>query len=384
MSGKGLGDLSDIAGKLREARNRKAGDAPAKKAGASAAPVATSSDGYLLISRDEIYSEKQVRVQFKRLKELGQTMRAEGQLQPIVVGQKNERGYPILAGERRWRASAPEFGDIPMLKVVIDTEERKGLKKATSQLIENIQREALTPFEIAAALKEYADAGWKNAQIAEELQMSDKWVSLHLSLNNVPDVVARLFEEDVCSDAETLNTLRKLYEVDPDRCAVICEAALQSGITRKQAMNALSDAKRAKEGPNDDDNQSNVKGPDGTHAEKTADAAPASKAGEGSGQDQKPAGELEGESKKVEQAIEKSKPGAQEKGKSSNATWTVRDPGTVNIVVNVAQDNDIVKGNLALDRVDSDSRYVWVRLVDGKTDYIRVHVSDIEIVEVIA
>jgi len=382
MTGKGLGDLSDIAGNLNAAKMRKAA---LKKATAKPGKDLKSvgelpSSGVLLISRDEIYSEKQVRVSFNRLKELGETMRREGQLQPIVVGPRTERGYPILAGERRWRASAPEYGNIPKLLVLIETEQRSGLKKATSQLIENIQREALTPFEIAAALKEYADEGWKNKEIAEELQMSDKWVSLHLSLNNVPDIVYRLFEEGACSDAETLNTLRKLHEVDPDRCRAICETALVSGITRKQAANALSDAKLSKDAESHAANirqEPVVPNPVDQYERDTGISVSSNEDSSANVGDQEQV-TTAGSSESVTKIT------AQELGKKEG-TWVERDPGSASIAVRVATDKDVVKGLLVLDRIDKDPTYMWVKVVGSpQGGFIRAHVSDIEIVEVLS
>lgn len=85
----------------------------------------------------------------KKLEELADSIKEHGVIQPILVV-KNEDGYNIVAGERRWRAAKlVGLKTIPaIVKDYTDT------KKKQVALIENIQREDLNVMEVASALKE--------------------------------------------------------------------------------------------------------------------------------------------------------------------------------------------------------------------------------------
>ena len=87
-----------------------------------------------------------------RIEELSKSIRSNGIIQPIVV-RKAEKGYEIIAGERRWRASQRAgLQKVPI--VVRDIPEDRMLAAA---LIENIQRENLNPIEEAQAYRRLAD-----------------------------------------------------------------------------------------------------------------------------------------------------------------------------------------------------------------------------------
>lgn len=81
------------------------------------------------------------------LKELADSIRENGVIQPIIV-QKKGSGYRIVAGERRWRASRlAELKVIPA--IVRDLTDQQAMEQA---LIENIQRADLNPIEEAYAM----------------------------------------------------------------------------------------------------------------------------------------------------------------------------------------------------------------------------------------
>src|SRR6185369_4074505 len=82
------------------------------------------------------------------LAELADSIRARGVIQPIVV-RAVDSGYEILAGERRWRAARiAQLERIPAVVRDVPDEAALGIG-----LIENIQREDLSPLEEAAGLK---------------------------------------------------------------------------------------------------------------------------------------------------------------------------------------------------------------------------------------
>lgn len=83
-----------------------------------------------------------------KLAELAESIKAQGLMQPIVVRPIGEKRYEIIAGERRWRAS--QLAGLEKVPCVIkDVGDEAALAMS---LIENIQREDLSPMEEAIAL----------------------------------------------------------------------------------------------------------------------------------------------------------------------------------------------------------------------------------------
>ena len=93
----------------------------------------------------------QPRVHFNEiaLRELSESIKRHGLLQPIIVVAKDD-GYMLLAGERRLRAS--KLAGFAKIKAIVADIESKNLRELA--LIENIQREDLNPIELAVAYKE--------------------------------------------------------------------------------------------------------------------------------------------------------------------------------------------------------------------------------------
>src|SRR5690625_1842722 len=94
-------------------------------------------------------NEYQPRTQFddEKIKELAQTLQTHGMIQPIVVRQKTDEQYEIIAGERRLRAAKLLGWETisAIIRNMSDTE------TASVALIENIQREELSVIEEAKA-----------------------------------------------------------------------------------------------------------------------------------------------------------------------------------------------------------------------------------------
>ena len=84
-----------------------------------------------------------------RLSELAESIRHQGVLQPLVV-RRVDHGYELIIGERRFRA-AQRAGLERVPVIVKDTTDAESLEMA---LVENIQREELTPIEEALAYRQ--------------------------------------------------------------------------------------------------------------------------------------------------------------------------------------------------------------------------------------
>ncbi|VAW43826.1 Chromosome (plasmid) partitioning protein ParB [hydrothermal vent metagenome] len=88
-----------------------------------------------------------------KLQELADSIHAQGILQPIVVRKLTTNKYEIIAGERRWRAAQlAKLSEVPVLIKQVSDQQTIAMA-----LIENIQREDLSPLEEAQALQRLID-----------------------------------------------------------------------------------------------------------------------------------------------------------------------------------------------------------------------------------
>jgi ParB family chromosome partitioning protein len=130
------------------------------------------------------------------LKELAESIRVQGVVQPIVVrpvgAVRGETRYEIVAGERRWRAAQLAGLDtVPSL--VRDIPDEAALAVA---LIENIQRENLNPIEEARSLAKLVEQfEMTHAEAAEAVGRSRAAVSNLLRLLELPDPARLLLEK---------------------------------------------------------------------------------------------------------------------------------------------------------------------------------------------
>lgn len=100
----------------------------------------------------------------EKLQDLANSIAMQGIVQPIVVRHISPEQYEIVAGERRWRAAQlAGLQDVPV--IIKEMDDRTAMAIA---LIENIQREDLTPIEEAKALKRLSETlSLTHLQVAE-------------------------------------------------------------------------------------------------------------------------------------------------------------------------------------------------------------------------
>ena len=135
----------------------------------------------------------QPRTRFNELEldELSDSIRQHGVMQPVVVRQ-TVRGYELIAGERRWRASQRAgLAEIPALVRDLDDQQVAALA-----LIENIQREQLTAIEQARALARMRDQfSMDQTALATMISSSRSNVANLLRLLNLSQGVQSMLEE---------------------------------------------------------------------------------------------------------------------------------------------------------------------------------------------
>lgn len=117
------------------------------------------------------------------LKELANSIKADGVIQPIVVRKVDDR-YEIIAGERRFRAS--KLAGLEKIPVVVkNVTDRKARELA---LVENIQREDLNPIEEAISLKTLMEEYKLTQQeLSDIIGKSRSYIANNLRLLNLSD-----------------------------------------------------------------------------------------------------------------------------------------------------------------------------------------------------
>ena len=156
--GRGLESLLGAApAPVRAASKAPAGEGPLGEAPVAANPAlkeAAGVEGAVLRALPIEQLERgafQPRQHFdeEALEELAASIRSQGLMQPLVVRPLDDQRFEIIAGERRWRAAQRAGLDrVPALVRSLDDQSALALA-----LIENVQREDLSPLEEAAALE---------------------------------------------------------------------------------------------------------------------------------------------------------------------------------------------------------------------------------------
>ena len=136
-------------------------------------------------------NQQQPRKYFEKdkLKELAESIKVHGIMNPIVARKKKEGGFEIIAGERRWRAS--QLAGLKQVPVILkEIEDKQSLELA---IIENVQRHDLNPIEEAAAFKKLMeDYGLTQAEVAQRLGKERSSVANTVRLLLLPPEVTQL------------------------------------------------------------------------------------------------------------------------------------------------------------------------------------------------
>jgi ParB family chromosome partitioning protein len=204
-----------------------------------AAPTDTFSTGITELDIDRVSPNRyQPREHFDgdRLDELAQSIRENGIIQPIVVRPMGEE-FQIVAGERRWRA-AQRAGLRRVPAVINHVTDEKLLEIA---LVENIQRQDLTPVETAKALRLLLDEhGLTQERLAERVGMKRPSVTNYLRLLQLAPPVREALEEGRLD----MGHARALGGLDDQAAqAELCKTVLQGGLSVRQVEKLVARAK---------------------------------------------------------------------------------------------------------------------------------------------
>ena len=151
--------------------------------------------------------------------ELAASIAASGLIQPITV-QRLGDGYQIVAGERRYRAHKllAETGrlDPPVIRAIV----KRPMDECTTlveAIIENLQREDVSPLEEADAFGRLRDAGMTSAEIAEKVGAAKFRVDWRLSLLGLSDTARSMFAANQIDRQQALEIAKLPTPADQDR-----------------------------------------------------------------------------------------------------------------------------------------------------------------------
>ncbi|ERL64620.1 nucleoid occlusion protein [Schleiferilactobacillus shenzhenensis] len=162
-----------------------------------------------------------------RIAELADTIKEHGLLQPIVLREYEADHYEIIAGERRYRAVRTlHWQDVPAIVQKMNDEET-----ASMALVENLQREQLSPIEQArayAALMKLNDLTQEG--LAEQMGKSQSFVANKLRLLKLSDAV----QEALMDGTITERHGRALLQLDDLQQQLALHKVLQDSLNVKE------------------------------------------------------------------------------------------------------------------------------------------------------
>lgn len=139
------------------------------------------------------------------LVELADSIREHGVLQPILVRPVGSQ-FELIAGERRWRASRmAQRESIPAIVVEFDDETALEVS-----IIENLQREDVSPLEEAAMFRKMTDLGYSLRQLAQKIGKDKGYIENRIRLAEAPAEIRELvsLRKDTLSHAYELMKVR--------------------------------------------------------------------------------------------------------------------------------------------------------------------------------
>ena len=167
------------------------------------------------------------------LKELADSIREQGIVQPLIVRERNGQ-YELIAGERRWRAS--QLLKLPEVPVIVrEADDRAVLELA---LIENLQRENLNAIEEALGYSQLAEQfNLTQEEIAQKVGKSRTVVANATRLLKLPVSVQGFIREGRLSVGHAKVILGLAGEADQTHAA---ERVIKEGLNVRQTEGLIA------------------------------------------------------------------------------------------------------------------------------------------------
>jgi ParB family chromosome partitioning protein len=182
-------------------------------------------------------SARNPRRSFDGIAELAASIAEHGLLQPVVVRRCGRDGYELIAGHRRLEA-VKTLGWSEISAVVRDETEEQAY---ILTLVENLQRDDLTPNEEAAALEVLVrERGWSTRQVGEAIKRSPMYVSRRLRVFEDPVLAPRVLRHEL-----SVSTAEELLRAEPEQRTELARQAVDERWERPQVRAALAERNAA-------------------------------------------------------------------------------------------------------------------------------------------
>ncbi len=167
----------------------------------------------------------------EKLGELAESIRVHGVVQPVLL-RPDDGDYEIVAGERRLRAA--EMAGLESIPAIItDLEDQEMMEVA---LVENLQREDLSPMEQASAYSTLQkEVGLTQTEVAERIGISRSQVANVLRLLHLPERVQDMIQDGLLG----LGHAKIVLGLPRDERTPFAEMVVSEQLTVRQAEEAF-------------------------------------------------------------------------------------------------------------------------------------------------
>jgi ParB family chromosome partitioning protein len=196
----------------------------------------------ITLHHSKIIAKEQARKIFKNIKELSENILDVGLLQPIIIeNEADENGkYPIIDGERRWRAC--KLADVSV--DCVKNKDRDNFKKI--QIIANLQREDLNLIESCNSIKELKELNdeykHNDGMLAKAIGKDKSWVSRRLKIASADQKFKTILSDNNIEAITTADDLEKVFKLNPNTALKLAE----KGATRIEIQKKVKALKKGK------------------------------------------------------------------------------------------------------------------------------------------
>ncbi len=158
---------------------------------------------------------------------LAASIREQGILQPLVV-RRQDGGYELIIGERRWRAAQlAGLAEVPA--VILDASDRQVVEMA---LVENVQREDLNPMELAQAFRVLTvDEDITQEEVGRRVGLERSSVANHLRLLELPSEI----QQDLVDQRLTMGHAKAILQAGPTHRVRLRDQILRASLSVREA-----------------------------------------------------------------------------------------------------------------------------------------------------
>ncbi len=176
----------------------------------------------------------------EEIESLSRSIKENGILQPIVVTQKEDNKYIIVAGERRWRAAA-KAGLKKVPAIIKDVDEKQLLVLA---LVENINRKDLNPIEEAEGYRVLIEElGYTQEEVARAVGKDRATIANSLRLLKLPEVIKEALRKGKISAGHA----RAIINLPPEDQIKLLNEIIEKNLSVREVEKKAKEKKVQKE-----------------------------------------------------------------------------------------------------------------------------------------